>query len=48
VHDAINASLARVEDLIKQMPEYQTDCKDVRPSFITNDLLAAFFAAAIT
>jgi hypothetical protein len=29
-----------VNDIIKQMPEYETDCKYVRPNFITNDLLA--------
>jgi hypothetical protein len=29
-----------VKDIIKQVPEYETDCKDVRPNFITTDLLA--------
>ena len=29
-----------VGDNIRQLPEYQTDCKDVRPNFITSDLLA--------
>ena len=29
-----------VKDNTKQIPEYETDCKDVRPNFITSDLLA--------
>jgi hypothetical protein len=29
-----------VKDSIKQVPDYQTDCRNVRPNFITNDLLA--------
>jgi hypothetical protein len=29
-----------VKDIVKQMPEYETDCKGVRPNFITSDLLA--------
>src|ERR1700741_1418665 len=29
-----------VKDSTKQMPEYETECKNVRPNFITSDLLA--------
>jgi len=29
-----------IKDITKQMPEYETDCKDVRPNFITSNLLA--------
>jgi hypothetical protein len=29
-----------VTDLGKQLPEYETDCREIRPDFITNELLA--------
>ena len=29
-----------VKDSTRQLPEYQTDCKEARPNFVTNDLLA--------
>ena len=29
-----------VKDIVKQMPEYESDCKGARPNFVTSDLLA--------
>jgi len=32
--------LAMIQDIGKRVPEYETDCKNIRPNFITSDLLA--------
>jgi hypothetical protein len=43
-HSALRNSkgIVLIEDISKQMPEFETDCQniDVRPNFITSDLLA--------
>jgi hypothetical protein len=36
-----------VKDSSKQVPDYQTDCKYVRPNFITSDLLAVLGCARL-